>query len=250
MACLYRAEQVLEDVLAGKMVDDLAEEFHITWGEAACLLDVNESKPGSLEAYTFGQKISVVTDDKTRTRAKLEACGSGLPPTPLPAFRVHTEVRPMPLQVSWPPRTVQAFLHWQTSLDRACRKKIEHRLMRLYRGKATRVLALINSPAVQYGIEVELRRETSENGKKLSTREVLYRLPIRPVSVYRIDDKYLAERNLPGSRTLAGLRVGVVGCGTIGGYLAEMLVKAGAGTVGGKLTLVDMGRLEPIDKAQ
>ena len=30
--------------------------------------------------------------------------------------------------------------------------------------------------------------------------------------------------------------------GTIGGYLAEMLAKAGAGTVGGKLTLVDMAR--------
>ena len=32
MACLDRAEQVLEDILAGKMIEDLAEEFHITWG--------------------------------------------------------------------------------------------------------------------------------------------------------------------------------------------------------------------------
>ena len=38
MACLDRAEQILEDILAGKMVDDLAEEFHITWGSTSCLL--------------------------------------------------------------------------------------------------------------------------------------------------------------------------------------------------------------------
>ena len=39
MACLDRAEQVLEDILAGKMVADLAEEFHITWGHRWCMLD-------------------------------------------------------------------------------------------------------------------------------------------------------------------------------------------------------------------
>jgi hypothetical protein len=80
-------------------------------------------------------------------------------------------------------------------------------------------------------------------GKPTPLREAC--LPIHPVSVYRIDDKYIAERNLPGGRTLAGLRIVLVGCGTIGGYLAEMLVKAGAGTARGQLTLVDMGSMEP-----
>jgi molybdopterin/thiamine biosynthesis adenylyltransferase len=244
-ACLDRAEQVLEDILAGDMVDDLAEEFHVTWGSISCLLDVNENRPGILDAYTFGRKVTVVTDDKTRTHAKLEAIGFGQARFEVSAFRVHTKSKPMPLRANWPPKTIQAFLHWQSTLDLACRKKIEQRLMKLFESKATRVLVLIDSPVVQYGIEVDLKRESDGKGKKLSLRETLYRLPIRPISVYRIDDRYLAGRNLPESRTLAGLRVGLIGCGTIGGYLAEMLAKAGAGTVGGKLTLVDMGRLEP-----
>lgn len=36
-----------------------------------------------------------------------------------------------------------------------------------------------------------------------------------------------------------------MGCGTIGGYLSDMLVKAGAGSCGGKLTLVDFDGLLP-----
>jgi len=245
MACLDRAEQVLEDILAGKMVEDLAEEFHITWGSNSCMLDVDESRPGVLDAYTFGQKVTVVTDDKTRTHAKLEAIGFGQPKIELSAFRVHTKSKPMPLRTNWPPKTIQTFLQWQNTLDRACRKKIEQRLMQLFERKASRVLVLINSPTVQYGIEVDLKRALDGEGKRLSLRENLYRLSIHRISVYHINDKYLAGRNLPGSRTLAGLRVGLIGCGTIGGYLAEMLAKAGAGTAGGVLTLVDMGRVEP-----
>lgn len=245
MACLDRAEQILEDILAGKMVEDLAEEFHVTWGSTSCMLDVNESRPGVLEAYAVGQKVTLVTDDKTRTGAKLDAMGFGLPRNELSAFRVGTKSRPMPLQGKWPPRTVQAFLQWQNTLDTRCSKKIEQRLLDMFRGKATRVLVLIDSPVVQYGIEVELQRQPLGLGKRTSLREDLYRLAIRRISVYRIDDRYLAGRNLPGSKTLAGLKVGLIGCGTIGGYLAEMLAKVGAGTVGGKLTLVDKGSFEP-----
>jgi tRNA A37 threonylcarbamoyladenosine dehydratase len=64
--------------------------------------------------------------------------------------------------------------------------------------------------------------------------------------VIRIDDCVIRpERNIPKSKTLAGKRIALVGCGTIGGYLSDMLVKAGAGSCGGKLTLVDFDGLLP-----
>ena len=55
----------------------------------------------------------------------------------------------------------------------------------------------------------------------------------------------MAQRNVPDMQTLSGKRLVIIGCGTIGGYLAEMLVKAGAGTAGGQLTLVDFDSLYP-----
>ncbi|MFT3758105.1 nucleotidyl transferase AbiEii/AbiGii toxin family protein [Thauera sp.] len=75
--------------------------------------------------------------------------------------------------------------------------------------------------------------------------EALGRLKVMPVSVIRIDDRYLAQRNIPKSKTLAGKRIALVDCGMIGGYLSDMLVKAGAGSCGGKLTLVDFDGFLP-----
>ncbi|WP_243666981.1 ThiF family adenylyltransferase [Pseudomonas brassicae] len=63
--------------------------------------------------------------------------------------------------------------------------------------------------------------------------------------MFRLDDKYLAERNIPGRTTLSGKRIGLIGCGTIGGFLGEMLVKAGAGTGGGELLLIDNDLVMP-----
>jgi len=65
------------------------------------------------------------------------------------------------------------------------------------------------------------------------------------MSVVRIDDRYMAQRNVPDILTLASKNLVIVGCGTIGGYLAEMLVRAGAGTAGGRLTIVDFDTLYP-----
>jgi hypothetical protein len=41
----------------------------------------------------------------------------------------------------------------------------------------------------------------------------------------RIDEHYIAQRSIPSMRTLSGLKIALMGCGTIGGYLADMLAK-------------------------
>lgn len=97
-----------------------------------------------------------------------------------------------------------------------------------------------------YGFAVLYDRQGSSSKTKLSERrDRTYGLEIMPMSVIRIDDRYLAERNIPNSKTLAGKNIAIVGCGTIGGYLSEMFVKAGAGISGGTLTLVDFDCLMP-----
>jgi molybdopterin/thiamine biosynthesis adenylyltransferase len=89
------------------------------------------------------------------------------------------------------------------------------------------------------------RQRLTRGGKRADRRDSSYGLKAIPMSVIRIDDRYLAQRNIPKSKTLAGKNLAVVGCGTIGGYLSDMLVKAGAGTCGGKLTLVDCDSFLP-----
>jgi hypothetical protein len=97
-----------------------------------------------------------------------------------------------------------------------------------------------------YGFSVFYNRKGQNPKTRLADRkDPTYSLEVMMVSVIRIDDRYLAQRNIPTSKTLAGKRIAVVGCGTIGGYLSEMLVKAGIGTSGGTLTLVDFDSLLP-----
>jgi hypothetical protein len=65
------------------------------------------------------------------------------------------------------------------------------------------------------------------------------------MSTIRVDDAYLSGRGVPQRRSLGGYKIVVAGCGTIGGFLGELLMKAGAGTEGGHLVLVDPDSLRP-----
>jgi tRNA A37 threonylcarbamoyladenosine dehydratase len=63
--------------------------------------------------------------------------------------------------------------------------------------------------------------------------------PVERFAGVRIDEAYLFGRNLGGMRNLAGKKILLIGCGTIGGFLAQQLAQCGAGAGRGSLTLAD-----------
>lgn len=72
------------------------------------------------------------------------------------------------------------------------------------------------------------------------TREVMIDREV----VKEADLRFCVARNLDGRLGLIGKQVAVIGCGTIGGYLAHMLVQNGAGC-DGLLSLYDPDALKP-----
>lgn len=248
LACLQRAGEVLGRVLAGEMLEDLADDFYIYWGEFDCLLDIQGDVFGAHPVYLREEAnkfFAVVTDDKVRTDRKLKALGYTIQSKPNLALRVRTKARPFPLQQDWPPKDVGELLRWQSVLDQACRRRLEKKLLKHYRRDTPHATVIIDSPALRYGFCVIFNRPVRRPGKARNYRQELYKHLIHQLRMVRIDDRYMAERSMPGGKTLSGLSIAQIGCGTIGGYLAEMLVKAGAGTSGGCLTLVDMDDLGP-----
>lgn len=249
LACLDRATYVLGSIVNGGMVEDLAEEFHAYWGEMICFVDLEGEDLGkqrSIVGEASKNPFCFVTDNEERTQKKLCSMGLSITDKYLMTYRVKTKAQPRALPINWPPHNVRDLLIWQGALDDQCRKKILQRIRDVEKNKANGLLVVVESPLLTYGFAVYFNRENRRPKAKMRFRkDPVFGLKVIPVSVVRIDDRYIAQRNIPKLRTLAGKNIAIVGCGTIGGYLAEMLVKGGAGTLDGKLTLVDFEFLQP-----
>ncbi len=249
LACLDRATEVFQDILAGKFRNDLEDEFYAYWAGISCLVDLRNARLGQqiLKAVKNGPEVyPVVTDDLPRTQAKLKQLGWTAVDSPAVTYRVKTTAKPRPHNMRWPIENVQQLLEWQGLLDKQCRKKLLERIQQARATPALSVVLIIESPLMTYGAWVNFRKDSPpQRGARRKKGAPLFSLPVVPLEVVRLDDQYMAERNQPGRKTLAGRRLVLVGCGTIGGYLADLLVKAGAGTGGGGLELVDFDGLKP-----
>lgn len=248
LACLQRAEEVFVKILQGDFVEDLEEEFYAYWNGPLCLVDIQDQRLGQQKALVIksgANLTAVVTDDESRTKRKLKSLDWNTADFTILTYRVRTDAKPRPHTTNWPPKSVRDILLWQGLLDPRCRKKIGERIETAYATAAKGALILVESPLMTYGFVVIFDRKLTQKGMRRQPRPSIYAQSVIPMSVVRIDDRYMAQRNVPDMLTLASKRLVIVGCGTIGGYLAEMLVKAGAGTAGGQLTLVDFDSLYP-----
>lgn len=248
ISCLNRAGEVLASILKGQCIEDLEEEFYAYWSGEFCLVDLNEERLGEHSTFVVQNGRTfypVVTDDPERTRAKVKTLGWPVADIAMTTYRVKTTAKPR-LHSKWPITTVQQLLEWQGLLDANCRRKILERLEQARVSGVAGVAFIIESPLMTYGVCVDLDRDVQQELKKQEKPTTpLFALQVQALQVVRIDDRYSARRSQPGRRTLASMRLVLVGCGTIGGYLADLLVKSGAGTQGGKLVLVDYEILMP-----
>ncbi|GFM81923.1 hypothetical protein PSCICN_26150 [Pseudomonas cichorii] len=245
IASLKRASTVLDQIMAGERVNDLEEEFFAFWRGDYCYTDLANLNSEDVVLLSLGSRQGfVVTDDVTRTGAKFSHRSGQVRSYLNLASKIVTKVRPRPAIGSWPPTTVSELLNWQSKLDYPCRQKILERVVKAYRAGQDEILILIHAPSQQYGFFVR-DLQKYKRASKLDQRVPIFDATIEIIQVVRMDDRYIAERNIPGYKTFAGKKVALVGCGTIGGYLADLLVRAGAGTGAGELWLIDNQKLTP-----
>lgn len=254
LLCVRQATHVLSMVLQGKMVEDLAEEFFASWFDLHCFMDVDDRQTGVISAVTirdgksvFRRNDVIATDDVQRTSRKLESLGVSFEEMSCKVYKISTTAQPRPYQNDWPPKTVGELVNWQYELDHTARAKVLEAVKQGIRSPNMAIVVIIESPLMSYGVFIDLPHPNERRLLKKPTLALqhIYRLPIKQIAIFRLDDEYIAQRNTPGCTTLSGLRITLVGCGTIGGYLAEALVKAGAGIGGGSVALVDKESLQP-----
>lgn len=246
---LLQATEVLEQALAGKMKEDLQEEFFVYWDGMYCFHDIERRTSGAVEVLQLSDnELYVLSDNVERSRLKFQRPNRTIKSYPARVEMITCSAAPRPLQKNWPPTTVGEILDWQGEMDDACRRKVRDKIAAAYREGCPGMVIVIESEKTGYSygfIVHDLQRHRPSDQRSTDQRLPIFECPIEPLSMLRIDDKYLSERNIPGQKTLAGKRIGLVGCGTIGGFLAEMLVKAGAGIGGGELWMIDNDTLMP-----
>ncbi|WP_275672277.1 E2/UBC family protein, partial [Pseudomonas tohonis] len=127
---LLQATDVLEQILAGRMVEDLQEEFFLYWYGAYCIHDVERRSSGPLEMLQFSDnKMYLLTDDAERSRRKFAREGRKVEAFSSMVAMVTSSAAPRPLQTNWPPKTVEQVLDWQGELDDACRRKVRDKII-------------------------------------------------------------------------------------------------------------------------
>lgn len=252
LSCLQRAEYVLVELLAGRMDGDLPEEFSAYWQGNVCLFDAKLGTDKQLRCVIFHPESKAfrvaVSDNLERTVRTLEAYnGRGCKKQETWFRSLRTEVLPRPLGGSWPPSSLGELLAWQTVLDPATAKKLRKRVMSAFCRGADSLAVLIDAPSAPYGFFVSFVSgvKFSTRVRKRGRRRLLAQVNVVRLTCFRVHDEYVAERSNPSLRTLSGHQLLLVGCGTIGGFLAEFLVKNGAGIAGGELVLVDNQQLLP-----
>ncbi|ATD61959.1 thiamine biosynthesis protein ThiF [Janthinobacterium svalbardensis] len=244
IAFVKRAEYVLGQILDGSVVDDLADEFFAYWGSSSnsCFFDVDDFESKSLHLLWGFEKSesnqAFLSNDLVRTKMKAAALGRNIFQNRIPVLAFVSPIPPQASLVHWPISNLGEFLSWQRHLDGPTSYRIEAAIKNTVRCGAPGVVVAIKSPRFIYSLVILFTKSGKLKEKKVSLDELRESIAM-PYFGSRIDDKFIVERNVPSMKTLAEKRIALVGCGTIGGYLADLLVRAGAGSGGGELVLID-----------
>lgn len=181
-----------------------------------------------------------------------------------PAIVIDLEEPPnVVLESSWPPHSWSNFLDWLYE----CHPSSEHQLLE----SAAEVLqkehsffAIICSQASgPFGVHVSfagsikkiVSRYRKKPGKKKTSMSLKHLRPVMKNSTHvreyqrlhieDVTDSFITTRNQKGE-SLEGTPAAIVGCGTVGAHLANLLAKIGAGSgEGGQLLLFDDDFLKP-----
>lgn len=248
--CLDRADRVIRDALRGRLDHDIAGELSQYWADGVVLVDLPSDFEGGaqIDLISFDrqraiERVLASTGTSSFLRGREKRVGIGLAsPLPCPVVRVPTLY--FDPKQPWPPLTLRALNDWLSVVAPGAVGKLEEAFSRSSDSQQWICLSAPNGrffilaklpPAYRTPEILKNRRSRIEN----LLRHIAGAVEISAHAGIPIDEGYVFTRNMGGMRSLSGKRILLIGCGTIGGFLAQQLAQSGAGSGGGHLTIVD-----------
>lgn len=252
LTVLRLVRRTLGDILSGEAEADLAIEFPQHWRDAytvhvALPPDAPAGRASVVRLQRLGAVPALVLSRKAPSDDGLDLGAFGaVSGAGSPAFLAVTDnaLALGPGEVL--PANLADFLGWAGRVDAALPDGLMNgllaaggRAMLFVRGSNGCVGAVPSPP--------ESWRPTKQDPGMMARmfHARPERVPVARVRGSPADAGHVLARNLAGAPSLAGRRVALVGCGTIGGHLAKFLAQSGAGTGGGRLDLIDSETLMP-----
>ncbi|EGU40158.1 hypothetical protein VII00023_22209 [Vibrio ichthyoenteri ATCC 700023] len=145
--------------------------------------------------------------------------------------------------VIWPPKRLSDILNWLSNVDHNARNKVIERILTSGKKRHILLFDVYNQDMLAVYVEINpntiaKNRHKLKSVKKSSIRTQMSLLcgkytctKFIRLSVTKADRNTLLSRNASrsGVGNLSDKRVALIGCGTIGGYLASLLLRSGAG---------------------
>jgi molybdopterin/thiamine biosynthesis adenylyltransferase len=264
--CLTQAQQVLGKLLCDPNFrrEDLQGEFETYWlqedpNAVPVLLGSIRAKPPRGNWRTTYWRLSkgassryFLGDDAEEITKLGAAFGASARDTAVPSWLFETDIAPaIPESM---PVTIKELFDWLKIWDRGMYRRIQDILgsSRDYL-QCKFITFAVRSPAGWLGFSFELepiharfprfaQRQPKKYRHFLHTHGVS--LKFWRLRIWEIGPSFVHSRNLTHT-DLRNKRITVVGCGAIGSFVAQSLVRLGAGTGSGALLLIDPQDLLP-----
>ncbi|MDX0518898.1 ThiF family adenylyltransferase [Sinorhizobium medicae] len=254
LQCLNKCEAVIRDAVGGRLNDDFADEFGSFWSSVNSLVDLPTNAIGaaSVKYIRFDPRkepIPVLAKDSSWLWSRDPVKGGKGQGESALIVRTDAALSINP-NAKWPPESLTELDRWLLWNDRALEGKIQEAIARS--NDTVAILAIRASNGLflcRASVPVAYHTKELLDTRRGSLVKTLTRIGSK-ISVERInsapaDSDYVFGRNLHGSSNLTDKRILLIGCGTIGGFLAQQLAQCGAGSGKGELTLVDPDLLYP-----
>ena len=153
-------------------------------------------------------------------------------------------------KLPWPPKNLSELNAWLRTMAPAALGATEAAFTRSKSGYTQWIC--LSAPNGSFFVSAEIAKayrtsELLENRRGNLAKTLQHIQGTVKISGYLgipVDEGYIFSRNLGRMRNLAGKRILLIGCGTVGGFLSQQLAQSGAGAAGGHLTLVDNDTLQ------
>lgn len=244
MLCLDIAKAALERAVSNDLSDEVAAEFLQHWFGAPVLVDALGKQDQRSRLYPLSDSgyVSLLSHDASALNRlgldRLVVARSKAAATDVSVFKVE---RPLTFRRGQrQPKTLGAFCEWCDTIEPSLGRRVLREMGDL--GPHSR--AFLHAPNGTVGVGIELTGAVARAFRRpnsLARYFEKFRLTI-PITRYvgeRLDADFLFRRNMGPKPNLAGKRIALIGCGTIGSHLAKLLVQAGAGHAEGSLRLFD-----------